>query len=59
MGLPTREEQIKRLVEHTVDNIDFYDLLIYFENKQYDYFESISQEDLTRSYVECFGEEKE
>ena len=55
MGLPSRKEQIEEIVDYLVDEADIKMLLSYFRESQLDYFESLSEEDLKESYIDCFG----
>jgi hypothetical protein len=49
-----REELIEKLAENTTDAADMSDLISFFHEKQYEYFESLPDEDLMEA-AEQFG----
>lgn len=49
-----REELIEKLADYSTDFVDMSDLISFFHEKQYEYFESLPDEDLMEA-AEQFG----
>lgn len=49
-----REELIEKLADYATDFVDMSDLISFFHEKQYEYFESLPDEDLKEA-AEQFG----
>jgi hypothetical protein len=57
--LSFRKKQIENLVDYLTNSANIDLLLSYFKEGQLNYFESLSEEDLKESYIDCFGNEEE